>query len=263
MNIDVACGPRPLPGEPDRLYHNTGKGTFVDVTKRAGVTDPGYYGFGVLFSDLDDDGWPDIYVANDSTPNLFFRNQRNGTFLEQALQSGLAVTADGREQAGMGVDAGDYDGDGRLDVVNETSRRTSRRSITTTVMAFRRRFSSGSFHARPVSGWGVGPWTSTTTATLDLFIANGHIHPMSGAPGRARSGSAPGVSERGRWPFRLHRRGRRVAVVGNRAAARRRHSTMAATSTCWCQCSTRADVLRNDTKGDTGSRCGSKARSNR
>ena len=117
MNIDVACGPRPLPGEPDRLYHNTGKGTFVDVTKRAGVIDPGYYGFGVLFSDSDDDGWPDIYVANDSTPNLFFRNQRNGTFVEQALQSGLAVTADGREQSGMGVDAGDYDGDGRLDIV--------------------------------------------------------------------------------------------------------------------------------------------------
>src|SRR5215472_15491948 len=98
MNISVPCGPKPLQGEPDVLYRNTGKGTFVDVTKSAGVFMPGHYGFGVLFTDLDDDGWPDIYVASDSVPSLFFRNKRNGTFAEQALPAGIAVSGDGREQ---------------------------------------------------------------------------------------------------------------------------------------------------------------------
>ena len=116
-NIDVFCGPRRPAGRARRAVPQRGDGTFTDVTKAADTADPGYYGFGVLFSDLDDDGWPDIYVANDSTPNLFFQNRRDGTFSERALQSGLAVSAEGREQAGMGVDAGDVDGDGRLDLV--------------------------------------------------------------------------------------------------------------------------------------------------
>jgi enediyne biosynthesis protein E4 len=180
LNIDVACGPRPLPGEPDRLYHNTGKGTFVDVTKRAGIIDPGYYGFSVLFSDLDDDGWPDIYVANDSTPNLFFRNQRNGTFVEQALQSGLAVTADGREQAGMGVDAGDYDGDGRLDLVKTnfsqdyTSLYHNDGGGLFTDVSFR---SGLAATLGRYLGWGVGFVDLDNDGLLDLFIANGHIYP--------------------------------------------------------------------------------------
>jgi hypothetical protein len=180
MNIDVACGPRPLPGEPDRLYRNTGKGTFVDVTKRAGIIDPGYYGFSVLFSDLDDDGWPDIYVANDSTPNLFFHNQRDGTFVEQALQSGVAVSADGREQAGMGVDAGDYDGDGRLDLVktnfsqDHTSLYHNDGDGLFTDVSFR---SGLAATLGRYLGWGVGFVDLDNDGLLDLFIANGHIYP--------------------------------------------------------------------------------------
>ena len=72
------------------LYRNNGDGTFTDVDARAGVKDPGYYGFGVVFTDLNDDGWPDIYVANDSVPNLLFRNRGNGTFVEEGLVSGAA-----------------------------------------------------------------------------------------------------------------------------------------------------------------------------
>jgi hypothetical protein len=180
MNIDVACGPRPLPGEPDRLYHNTGKGTFVDVTKRAGIVDPGYYGFSVLFSDLDDDGWPDIYVANDSTPNLFFRNRRDGTFVEEALQAGLAVTADGREQSGMGVDAGDYDGDGRLDIVKTnfsqdyTSLYHNDGDGLFTDVSFR---SGLAATLGKYLGWGIGFVDLDNDGLLDLFIANGHIYP--------------------------------------------------------------------------------------
>ncbi len=180
LNIEVPCGPRPLTGLPDRLYRNTGNGTFVDVTRRAGIVDPGYYGFSVLFSDLDDDGWPDIYVANDSVANLFFRNKRDGTFDEQALESGLAVTADGREQAGMGVDAGDYDGDGRLDLVKTnfsqdyTSLYRNEGDSLFTDVSFR---SGLAATLGEYLGWGVGLVDFDNDGRLDLFIANGHIYP--------------------------------------------------------------------------------------
>ena len=98
MATDVFCGPTRLPGEPDVLYRNNGDGTFTDVTVRAGIADPGYYGFGVVFTDLTGDGWPDIYVANDSVPNLLFRNRGNGTFIEEGLLAGVAVSGDGRAQ---------------------------------------------------------------------------------------------------------------------------------------------------------------------
>ena len=186
QNIRTYCGPRPLAGEPDTLYRNTGQGTFTNVTKSAGVAEPGYYGFGVLFSDLDDDGWPDVYVANDSTPNLFFRNLRNGRFAEEALQSGLAVTPDGREQAGMGVDAGDFDGDGRLDIV-----KTNFSQDYTTL--YRNEgdglFADASFRSGlgttlgPYLGWGVGLVDLDNDGRLDVFIANGHVYPDVGRTG--------------------------------------------------------------------------------
>ena len=180
MNIATYCGPRPLPGEPDRLYRNMGGAKFVDVTAAAGVTEPGYYGFGVLFTDLDEDGWPDIYVANDSTPNLFFRNQRNGRFTEEALAAGLAVTADGREQAGMGVDVGDVDGDGRLDLVktNFSQDYTSLFRNEGGGLFVDESFRSGlASTLGPYLGWGVGLVDFDNDGLLDLFIANGHVYP--------------------------------------------------------------------------------------
>jgi hypothetical protein len=180
MNIATYCGPRPLPGEADRLYRNMGRNAFVDVTAPAGVTEPGYYGFGVLFTDLDDDGWPDIYVANDSTPNLFFRNQRNGRFREEALQAGLAVTADGREQAGMGVDVGDVDGDGLLDLVktNFSQDYTSLYRNEGDGLFVDASFRSGlASTLGPYLGWGVGLVDLDNDGLLDLFIANGHVYP--------------------------------------------------------------------------------------
>ena len=178
MNIDIPCGPKPLKGEPDTLFRNTGKGTFVDVTKAAGVSVPGHYGFGVLFSDLDDDGWPDIYVASDSVPSLFFHNRRNGTFSEEALPAGIAVSGDGREQAGMGIDAGDFDGDGQLDLI-----KTHFSQDHTTLY---RNLGGGLFadvSARagmllgPQLGWGVGFVDLDNDGRLDVFISNGHIYP--------------------------------------------------------------------------------------
>jgi hypothetical protein len=178
MNISIPCGPKPLRGAPDVLYRNMGDGTFVDVTKSAGVFTPGHYGFGVLFTDLDDDGWPDIYVASDSVPSLFFRNRRNGTFSEEALPAGIAVSGDGREQAGMGVDAGDFDGDGRLDLI-----KTHFSQDHTTLY---RNLGGGLFadvSARagmklgPQLGWGVGFVDLDNDGRLDVFAANGHVYP--------------------------------------------------------------------------------------
>jgi predicted nucleotidyltransferase len=180
MNIGVACGPRPLAGDADRLYHNAGNGTFTDVTTRAGIKDPGYYGFTAIFTDLDDDGWPDIFVANDSRPNLFFRNRHDGTFSEQGLESGLAVTADAREQSSMGVDVGDYDGDGRLDVVKTNF---SQDYTTLYHNDGDGLFSDVSFRSGlaatlgPYLGWGVGLVDLDNDGLLDLFIANGHVYP--------------------------------------------------------------------------------------
>lgn len=184
--LPVMCGPRGLPGEADILYRNDGNGRFTDVTRQAGIADPGHYGFGVLFSDLNGDDWPDILVANDSVPNLFFRNRHDGTFVEEGLLSGLAVSGDGREQAGMGVDAGDYNGDGRLDVIvtnfsedyntlYENSGNGLFRDVT---------------HAAglgtiplPFLGWGVGLVDVDNDGRLDLFVANGHIHPAADRSG--------------------------------------------------------------------------------
>jgi hypothetical protein len=107
--IDVQCGPRGLKGASDHLYHNNGDGTFTDVSKAAGVDDPGgYYGLTVIWADFDNSGRPDIYVANDSTPNFLYKNEGNGKFSEIGLESGTAVSADGSEQGSMGVAVGDY-----------------------------------------------------------------------------------------------------------------------------------------------------------
>jgi hypothetical protein len=101
-----------LTGDPDALYRNNGDGTFTDVTVQAGIKDPGYYGFGVVFSDFDNDGWQDIYVANDGNPNLLFRNNRNGTFSDVTKSAGLDV-----ELYGMGVAVGDWNNDGFPDLL--------------------------------------------------------------------------------------------------------------------------------------------------
>ena len=107
QGIPVQCGPRGLPGAGDMLYHNNGDGTFTDVSKKAGVSDPsGYYGLGVICSDFDKDGFVDIYVANDSTPSFLYHNNGDGTFKEIGFTSGTAVNENGSEQGSMGVTVG-------------------------------------------------------------------------------------------------------------------------------------------------------------
>jgi hypothetical protein len=181
MVVDVYCGPKSLEGEPDVLYKNNGDGTFSDVTASARISDPGYPGFGVLFSDLDNDGWPDIYVANDSAPHFFFHNNGDGTFTDKALIAGVAVSGDGREQAGMGVDAGDYNGDGFQDLIvtnfshDYNTLYENHGTGFFTDASYRMGIATGS---GPYMGWGVGFVDIDNDGWLDVLIANGHVYPQ-------------------------------------------------------------------------------------
>jgi enediyne biosynthesis protein E4 len=115
--VPVECGPRGLPHGFHSLYRNNGDGTFTDVSAQAGISaQRENYGMTVLAADLDEDGWPDIYVACDSTPSLLFMNNHDGTFREEGVVRGVALSEDGQEQAGMGIGVGDYDLDGHLDL---------------------------------------------------------------------------------------------------------------------------------------------------
>jgi hypothetical protein len=116
-DVPVNCGPLGLKQETCTLYHNNGDGTFTDASAKAGILKAGgRYGLGAVAFDYNNDGWPDLFVACDSTPNLLYRNNHDGTFSEVAMESGCAVSGDGQEQANMGVAVGDYDGDGYLDM---------------------------------------------------------------------------------------------------------------------------------------------------
>lgn len=181
-NIPVQCGPRGLPGAGDTLYRNNGDGTFTDVSRQAGVEDrPGYYGLGVVWSDLDNDGWPDIFVANDTVPNYYYRNNHDGSFSEIGLQSGLAVDESGGEQSCMGVAIGDYDRDGLLDLVvtnfseqyNTIYRHLPDGSFTDLSRATKTADAS-----MPYVGWGTGLFDYDNDGWLDLLVANGHVYPQ-------------------------------------------------------------------------------------
>ena len=180
MGVEVMCGPKGLPGEPDALYRNNGDGTFTDVTDAAGIEDPDYYGFGVVFVDLDEDGWPDIFVANDSVPNALFHNNGDGTFSEDGFFAGVALRTDAQVQAGMGVDAGDYDGDGRLDLFVTNFSEDYNTLYENSESGFFSDVSHAAGIAQPALpylGWGAGFVDLDNDGLLDIFVANGHVYP--------------------------------------------------------------------------------------
>jgi len=178
--IPVVCGPRGLKGTHSSLYHNNGDGTFSDVSEKSGVgkTDA-LYCLTALSADFDHDGWPDIFVACDSTPNLLFHNNRNGTFTETAVESGVAFNDSGATQAGMGADVGDYDGDGWLDIVKTnfsddtaTLYRNNHDGTFTDVTA-----AAGLARNSQYLGWGTLFVDVDNDGWPDIFMANGHIYP--------------------------------------------------------------------------------------
>ncbi len=180
--VPVMCGPRGLKGAPDFLFRNNGDGTFSDVSRQAGVADEkGYYGLGVVWGDYNNDGWPDLYVANDSTPNYLYKNKGDGSFEEMGLMSGTALSGDGREQAGMGVDFGDYDGDGRLDIYvtnfsddsNTLYRNEGEDNFADVTYQAGHGESTWSY-----LGWGTGMVDLDNDGDLEIFVANGHVYPQ-------------------------------------------------------------------------------------
>jgi enediyne biosynthesis protein E4 len=179
--IPVNCGPRGLKGARDRLYHNNGDGTFTDVTEKFGIDPDGYYGLGVLWLDYDKDGCLDLYVANDSSPSLLYHNNCKGGFTEVGAEAGVAYSSDGREQAGMGIDAADYDRDGWPDIV-----KTNFSDDTNNLYHNDR---NGEFTdiagaagigaiSVPFLGFGAKFLDFDNDGWPDLFIANGHVDPQ-------------------------------------------------------------------------------------
>lgn len=178
--VPVLCGPRGLPYGRNLLYRNNGDGTFTDVSAASGVSKPGrQYGFTALTGDFDNDGWPDIYVACDSTPSLLYRNNHDGTFSEIAVKAGCAYNGDGREQAGMGAAAGDYNCDGHLDLFKTNfSDDTSSLYLNAGDGFFTdETVEAGMGKNTRFLGWGCGFVDLDNDGWLDIFAANGHIYP--------------------------------------------------------------------------------------
>ncbi|MCD9184893.1 MAG: CRTAC1 family protein [Pyrinomonadaceae bacterium] len=178
--LTVACGPPGLTGGVNMLFQNNGNGTFTDISEKSGMrkTD-GTYALGAIAADFDNDNFQDIYVANDSAPAILYRNNKNGTFTDIALEAGCAYSVDGKPQAGMGVSVGDFDRDGWLDIV-----KTNFAGDTTTLY---RNVGKGVFDdvTFPAGlglntkwlGWGVGFVDLDNDGWLDIFQVNGHVYP--------------------------------------------------------------------------------------
>ena len=178
--VPVFCGPRGMKGTKNYLYRNNRDGTFTDVSEDAGIHNPhGYYGMTAVVADLDDDGWTDVYVACDSTPSILYRNNHDGTFSDIAVESGVAYSDDGREQAGMGLALGDYDGDGGLDIVKTL--------FADEMPALYRNGGNGTFSDMSVVAglhavthhvqWGVGLVDFDNDSWPDLFYSVGNLYP--------------------------------------------------------------------------------------
>ena len=178
--LPVACGPPGLPGGTNLLYRNEGSGRFADVSTPSGITKAsGTYALGVSTLDFDDDGWTDLYVANDSNPSALYRNNRDGSFSDIAVNAGCAYSQDGKPQAGMGVAVGDYNRDGRVDIF-----KTNFAGDTSTLYANAgknlcedRTFASGIGRNTRWLGWGVAFVDLDLDGWLDLFLVNGHVYP--------------------------------------------------------------------------------------
>jgi enediyne biosynthesis protein E4 len=178
----VQCGPWGMPGESDLLFHNKGDGTFEEVSKKAGVDDPHhYYGLGATWGDYDNDGWPDLYVANDAGPNFLYRNKHDGTFEDVGLLAGVALSGDGMQQGSMGVAWGDYLHEGRLSMLvtnfveqgsvlyhNGGNDSFADVSVRSKIMKL----------TYPLVSWGTAFFDMDNDGWPDILVASGHVYPQ-------------------------------------------------------------------------------------
>ncbi len=177
----VMCGPRGLKGEPDHLFHNNGDGTFTDVSEKAGVADKNaYYGLASAFVDVNNDGKPDLVVANDSTPNYLYLNKGDGTFEDASYASGYALNENGRETASMGIGIGDYQNNGLVDIYNTTFsddynplyRNDGNANFTD--ISYQMGIAEPTI---PFLGWGTAFLDYDNDGWKDIVISNGHVYP--------------------------------------------------------------------------------------
>jgi enediyne biosynthesis protein E4 len=182
------CPPQIYGGQPDRLYRNEGRGRFVDVTAKALIGGKFGPALGVATADYNGDGWIDIYVANDGEENLLWMNQRDGTLKEAALLAGAAVTAEGKAEASMGVDAGDFDNDGDEDLImTELTSEGSNLYVNDGTGRFRDMSASSGLGSSslPYTGWGTSWFDFDNDGWLDTLAVNGTIVTNEGRTGRS------------------------------------------------------------------------------
>lgn len=178
--VTTSCPPGAYQGSADLLYHNNGDGTFTNVTKKAGIYQPGGKNLAVGAADYDNDGWPDLFVANDGLSAYLYHNEHNGTFKEQGSMSGMAFTGQGRTMAAMCISLGDYNNDGWLDLYISDFQGNSDHLWQNDGQGL---FDETSDHAgislptRSVLSFGGGFFDYDNDGWLDLFIANGHVYP--------------------------------------------------------------------------------------
>jgi len=182
LAVRVLCGPDGLTGESDLLFHNRGDGTFEEVSEKAGVGDPDHrFGMQALWADFENDGWPDLYVANDTGANYFYRNQHDGTFEDIGLWSGAALTGEGRLHASMGVDVADFDHTGRFSIIVTNF---SQEGMSLFYNLGKSGFDDISSRAGlllptfPYVGWGTSFFDMDNDGWPDILVANGHAYPQ-------------------------------------------------------------------------------------
>jgi enediyne biosynthesis protein E4 len=178
--LPVVCGPRGLAGSNNVLYHNLGNGSFQDVSDISHFNQPsGHYGFSVITGDFDKDGWPDVFIACDSTPNILLHNNHDGTFTDVAIPSGTAFNDDGEEQASMGADAADYNHSGRLSLITTTfDDDVPALFVNEGNISFSDVYLQAGLGFRTHQvGWGVAFLDLDNRGWQDIFMVNGHVYP--------------------------------------------------------------------------------------